>query len=58
LVGPDWSQRPHEQGVAAHARPDMLLATAALPTTPTGKIDKKAITRQIRSAAGPQQQGA
>jgi mycobactin salicyl-AMP ligase len=39
-----------ERGVAAHARPDMLVAMAALPTTPIGKIDKKAIARQV---AGP-----
>lgn len=31
------------RGVAAHARPDMLVEMAALPTTPVGKIDKKAI---------------
>ncbi|BAX93515.1 (2,3-dihydroxybenzoyl)adenylate synthase [Mycobacterium shigaense] len=36
-----------ERGVAAHARPDMLVALPALPTTPIGKIDKKAIIRQI-----------
>ena len=36
-----------ERGVAAHARPDMLVAMAALPTTPIGKIDKRAIARQI-----------
>ena len=36
-----------ERGVAAHARPDMLVPMAALPTTPVGKIDKKAIARQI-----------
>jgi mycobactin salicyl-AMP ligase len=39
------------RGVAAHARPDMLVAMAALPTTAVGKIDKKAIIRQI--AGGP-----
>jgi mycobactin salicyl-AMP ligase len=36
-----------ERGVAAHARPDMLVAMTALPTTPIGKIDKKAIARQV-----------
>jgi mycobactin salicyl-AMP ligase len=36
-----------ERGVAAHARPDMLVAMAALPTTAIGKIDKKAIARQL-----------
>lgn len=35
------------RGVAAHARPDMLVGMAALPTTPIGKIDKKAIARQL-----------
>jgi mycobactin salicyl-AMP ligase len=39
-----------QRGVAAHARPDMLVAMAALPTTPIGKIDKKAIARQVSSA--------
>lgn len=35
------------RGVAAHARPDVLVAMAALPTTPIGKVDKKAIARQL-----------
>ncbi|WP_068176517.1 AMP-binding protein [Mycobacterium sp. UM_CSW] len=35
------------RGVAAHTRPDVLVALAALPTTPIGKIDKKAIVRSI-----------
>jgi mycobactin salicyl-AMP ligase len=34
-------------GVAAHARPDMLVELAALPTTAVGKVDKKAIVRQL-----------
>jgi mycobactin salicyl-AMP ligase len=38
-----------ERGVAAHARPDMLVAMASLPTTPIGKIDKTAIARQVGS---------
>ncbi len=42
-----------ERGVAAHARPDMLIAMAALPTTPVGKIDKRAIARQV-GVAGTQ----
>ena len=42
-----------QRGVAAHARPDMLVAMAALPTTPVGKIDKRAIARQV-SVAGTQ----
>lgn len=36
-----------QRGVAAHSRPDMLVAMPALPTTPIGKIDKKAIVRQV-----------
>ena len=36
-----------ERGVAAHARPDVLVAMTALPTTPIGKIDKKAIASQV-----------
>ncbi len=38
-----------ERGVAAHARPDTLVPMAALPTTPIGKIDKKAIARRLGS---------
>ena len=38
-----------QRGVARHARPDVLSAMATLPTTPVGKIDKKAITRQLQS---------
>ncbi len=40
-----------ERGVAAHIRPDMLVPMAALPTTPIGKIDKRAIARQAGSSA-------
>ncbi|WP_293323282.1 (2,3-dihydroxybenzoyl)adenylate synthase [Mycobacterium sp.] len=36
-----------ERGVATHARPDMLVEMASLPTTPVGKIDKRAIVRQV-----------
>jgi mycobactin salicyl-AMP ligase len=42
-----------ERGVAAHARADMLVAMTALPTTPVGKVDKRAIARQV-SVAGTQ----
>jgi mycobactin salicyl-AMP ligase len=38
-----------QRGVARHARPDVLSALTALPTTPVGKIDKKAIARQLQS---------
>lgn len=34
-------------GVAAHARPDMLVALPTLPTTAVGKIDKKAIVGHV-----------
>jgi mycobactin salicyl-AMP ligase len=37
------------RGVARHARPDVLTQMIALPTTPVGKIDKKAIARQLQS---------
>ncbi|MGZ4529339.1 MAG: (2,3-dihydroxybenzoyl)adenylate synthase [Mycobacterium sp.] len=36
-----------QRGVAAHARPDVLVPMATLPTTPIGKIDKKGIASQI-----------
>jgi mycobactin salicyl-AMP ligase len=38
-----------QRGVAAHARPDVLVAMPTLPTTPIGKIDKKAIARHVGS---------
>ncbi|MDT5148017.1 MAG: mycobactin salicyl-AMP ligase [Mycobacterium sp.] len=41
------------RGLAAHVRPDMLIALAALPTTPIGKIDKKAIARHVAGAPRP-----
>uniref|UniRef100_UPI003F95725C AMP-binding enzyme n=1 Tax=Mycobacterium sp. TaxID=1785 RepID=UPI003F95725C len=47
-----------ERGVATHARPDMLVAMAALPTTPIGKIDKKAIARRFGGSEASQRQGA
>ncbi len=37
-----------QRGVAAHARPDVLAQMPSLPTTAVGKIDKKAIARQLR----------
>lgn len=42
-----------QRGVAAHARPDVLVAMAALPTTPIGKIDKKAIATRITAQRAP-----
>jgi len=41
-----------QRGVAVHARPDMLVEMAALPTTPIGKIDKKAIAGQVSARHG------
>lgn len=38
-----------QRGVAAHARPDMLVAMESLPATPIGKIDKRAIAGQVGS---------
>jgi len=38
-----------QRGVARHARPDMLTQMTALPTTAVGKIDKKAIARQLQA---------
>jgi mycobactin salicyl-AMP ligase len=35
------------RGVAAHARPDTLVAMSSLPTTAVGKIDKKAIVARL-----------
>ena len=40
-----------ERGVASHARPDVLVAMPTLPTTPIGKVDKKAIVRQLVAEA-------
>jgi len=39
-----------EREVATHARPGVLVAMAALPTTPIGKMDKKAIARRLADA--------
>ncbi|AWT55356.1 2,3-dihydroxybenzoate-AMP ligase [Mycolicibacterium smegmatis MKD8] len=36
-----------QRGVAAHSRPDALVPMPSLPTTAVGKIDKKAIVRQL-----------
>jgi mycobactin salicyl-AMP ligase len=37
-----------QRGMARHARPDVLIEMAALPTTAVGKVDKKAIARQMQ----------
>jgi mycobactin salicyl-AMP ligase len=36
-----------DRGVAGHARPDMLVPMPTLPTTAVGKVDKKAIAKQV-----------
>jgi mycobactin salicyl-AMP ligase len=38
-----------QRGVARHARPDVLRQMTALPTTAVGKVDKKAIARQLQA---------
>jgi mycobactin salicyl-AMP ligase len=38
-----------QRGVAKHARPDVLTGMTSLPTTAVGKVDKKAIVRQLQS---------
>jgi mycobactin salicyl-AMP ligase len=38
-----------ERGVAAYAKPDVLLPMSSLPSTAVGKVDKKAIVRQLAS---------
>jgi mycobactin salicyl-AMP ligase len=37
-----------QRGMATHARPDTLVEMSALPATAVGKVDKKAIARQLR----------
>jgi mycobactin salicyl-AMP ligase len=37
-----------QRGLATHARPDVLAEMTALPTTAVGKVDKKAIARQLQ----------
>lgn len=49
LTLPELNEYLDQRGVARHARPDMLVAMPTLPITPIGKVDKKAITRQLMS---------
>lgn len=35
------------RGVAAHSRPHMLVPMSTLPTTAVGKVDKKAIVKEL-----------
>jgi mycobactin salicyl-AMP ligase len=44
----DW-RGLDERGVAAHSRPDVLVPMNTLPTTAVGKVDKKAIVKQLGS---------
>jgi mycobactin salicyl-AMP ligase len=38
-----------QHGVAAHARPDVLVPMDTLPTTTVGKVDKRSIAKQLGS---------
>lgn len=46
---PELNDYLSQRGVATHARPDVLAAMASLPVTAVGKIDKKAIARQLQA---------
>jgi mycobactin salicyl-AMP ligase len=46
---PELNDYLSQRGVATHSRPDVLAAMASLPVTAVGKIDKKAIARQLQS---------
>ena len=46
-----------ERGVAAHSRPEMLVTMAALPITPIGKIDKKAIVGEVSARQAARRPG-
>jgi mycobactin salicyl-AMP ligase len=37
-----------QRGVATHTRPDVLVEMTALPSTAVGKVDKKALARQLQ----------
>ncbi|MDV3128300.1 AMP-binding protein [Mycobacterium sp. 21AC1] len=43
----DLHSHLEQRGVAAHARPDVLVPMATLPMTAVGKVDKKAILAQL-----------
>jgi mycobactin salicyl-AMP ligase len=43
-----------KRGAATHARPDVLVELTALPTTAAGKVDKRALIRQLTMAADAQ----
>ncbi|MBP1822056.1 AMP-binding protein [Mycobacterium sp. OAE908] len=44
---PELNSFLDSRGVAAHARPDLLVSMPSLPTTAVGKVDKKAIAKQL-----------
>ncbi|MGH3633211.1 (2,3-dihydroxybenzoyl)adenylate synthase [Mycobacterium sp.] len=44
---PELNEFLDQRGVSTHARPDMLVEMAKLPTTAVGKVDKKAIAAQL-----------
>lgn len=44
---PELNSFLDERGMGAHARPDMLVPMPILPTTVVGKVDKKAIVKQL-----------
>jgi len=46
---PELNDYLSQRGLATHARPDVLAAMPSLPVTAVGKIDKKAIARQLQS---------
>ncbi|MCV7199494.1 AMP-binding protein [Mycobacterium angelicum] len=50
LTLPELNSYLDQRGVATHVRPDMLVAMSTLPTTPIGKIDKRAIAAQLGAA--------
>jgi mycobactin salicyl-AMP ligase len=48
LALPELNDYLDQRGVATHTRPDVLVEMTALPTTAVGKVDKKAIARQLQ----------
>jgi mycobactin salicyl-AMP ligase len=46
---PELNAYLDERGVAAHARPDVLVPMSSLPTTAVGKVDKKAVIAGLNS---------
>ena len=44
---PEINEYLDARGVAAHSRPDMLVARGSMPLTAVGKIDKKVLVREL-----------